>query len=241
MVGGDFYDFWEIGKGSFGIAIGDVCGKGAAAAALTALARHTVRTASIALPDHRPADVMRALNDAVMKRAGSGQFCTVAHAYASPVATGSTSRSRPAGTRCRSSCARTERSTSPVGRGRCSGSSRTSPHEHRTVLRRGDQIVMWTDGVSDRRGDGRALRRGAAARAARRRGRPNAERDRRRDRAAVVGFSHTDPQDDIAIIVARIRPADGQRADPSRRPRGRLRGSGTPGSDPRSRRARTGA
>ena len=48
-VGGDFYDAFALGDGAWGIAIGDVCGKGVDAAALTALARHTVRAAAHAL------------------------------------------------------------------------------------------------------------------------------------------------------------------------------------------------
>ncbi len=41
-VGGDFYDLFEVG-GHWMAVVGDVCGKGPEAAALTALARHTVR------------------------------------------------------------------------------------------------------------------------------------------------------------------------------------------------------
>jgi PAS domain S-box-containing protein len=45
MVGGDFYDVWEVDD-SWMMVIGDVTGKGIEAAALTALVRHTLRTAS---------------------------------------------------------------------------------------------------------------------------------------------------------------------------------------------------
>lgn len=45
VVGGDFYDVWSVGE-DWMIVIGDVTGKGIDAAALTALVRHTVRTAS---------------------------------------------------------------------------------------------------------------------------------------------------------------------------------------------------
>jgi PAS domain S-box-containing protein len=210
MVGGDFYDLWEIGQGSFGIVIGDVCGKGAAAAALTALARHTVRTASLALPDHRPADVMRALNDAVMKRAGSGQFCTVAHAYATPVAEGF-DVTIASGGHPLPFIIRADGSVEQPGRpGTLLGIfPDIQVHEHRTVLRRGDTIVMWTDGVSDRRGDGELygeerLRELLVANAGRT---PDEIADAIEQ--SVLGFSQTDPQDDIAIVVARIRPAEG--------------------------------
>ena len=46
-VGGDFYDIFETGTGSWAIAMGDVCGKGADAAALTAMARYTIRATGI--------------------------------------------------------------------------------------------------------------------------------------------------------------------------------------------------
>ncbi len=45
MVGGDFYDVWQVDD-SWMVIIGDVTGKGIQAAALTALVRHTMRTAS---------------------------------------------------------------------------------------------------------------------------------------------------------------------------------------------------
>src|SRR6185437_5002428 len=96
-------------------------------AALTALARHTVRTASIWLPGHRPDGVLRALNDAVIKRAGSGQFCTVAYAYAKPFEDGFERRVASGGHR-RPFVLRGDGSgEQPGSRGRCSASSRTSP------------------------------------------------------------------------------------------------------------------
>ncbi len=45
MVGGDFYDIWEV-RGRWWIVIGDVTGKGIEAAALTSLVRHTLRAAA---------------------------------------------------------------------------------------------------------------------------------------------------------------------------------------------------
>ena len=46
-VGGDFYDVFNTGGGGWGVVIGDVCGKGPEAAALTGLARHTLRAAAM--------------------------------------------------------------------------------------------------------------------------------------------------------------------------------------------------
>jgi serine phosphatase RsbU (regulator of sigma subunit)/PAS domain-containing protein len=207
MVGGDFYDLWEIGtSGEFGFAIGDVCGKGAAAAALTALARHTVRTASIWLPDHRPGGVLWALNDAVIKRAGNSQFCTVAYAYATP-AEDAVELVMASGGHPLPFVLRSDGSVEQPGQpGTLLGIlPEIRIHEERIVLRPGDGIVMWTDGISDRRGDGelfgeqrlRALLESVG------RGSPREIADA--VERAVVGFSATDPQDDIALLVVRFK------------------------------------
>ena len=42
-MGGDFYDVFETGDGRWAVVIGDVCGKGVDAAALTGLTRYTIR------------------------------------------------------------------------------------------------------------------------------------------------------------------------------------------------------
>jgi phosphoserine phosphatase RsbU/P len=72
MVGGDFYDIWDVG-GSWMVLIGDVTGKGVEAAALTALVRHTVRTASEF--DRRPAELL-ALVDRTLKKRPGLSVCT---------------------------------------------------------------------------------------------------------------------------------------------------------------------
>ncbi|CAA9502775.1 MAG: Serine phosphatase RsbU, regulator of sigma subunit [uncultured Solirubrobacteraceae bacterium] len=60
QVGGDFYDVFKLGKGRWAIAIGDVCGKGPRAAALTAMVRYAIRNAAVR--EARPSDVLAALN-----------------------------------------------------------------------------------------------------------------------------------------------------------------------------------
>ena len=47
LVGGDFYDFFAVG-GGWGFMIGDICGKGASAARMTGLVRHTARALAAA-------------------------------------------------------------------------------------------------------------------------------------------------------------------------------------------------
>ena len=73
-VGGDFYDVFEIGPSDWVIAIGDVCGKGADAAVVTALMRHAIRGAAVRHP--RPKEVLEMLND-VLHHHDSKRFCTV--------------------------------------------------------------------------------------------------------------------------------------------------------------------
>ncbi|MDQ6914249.1 MAG: SpoIIE family protein phosphatase [Actinomycetota bacterium] len=65
-VGGDFYDVFPAADGKWMAVIGDVCGKGAEAAGLTALARYTVR--SLAQTESRPGEVLSRLNQAVLEQ-----------------------------------------------------------------------------------------------------------------------------------------------------------------------------
>jgi PAS domain S-box-containing protein len=77
-VGGDFYDLFALEEaGHFALVLGDVCGTGPAAAALTGLARHTVRDS--AWHGDAPADVLAALNRAV-RRSGADTFLTCVYA-----------------------------------------------------------------------------------------------------------------------------------------------------------------
>ena len=75
-VGGDFYDVFRSGSGSWMAVIGDVCGKGPEAASLTALARYTVRTASS--PESTPSQVLKTLHDSIRSERSDFRFCTAA-------------------------------------------------------------------------------------------------------------------------------------------------------------------
>ncbi|MCX4571980.1 SpoIIE family protein phosphatase [Streptomyces sp. NBC_01571] len=83
-VGGDFYDLFPLSAGTWGFFLGDVCGKGAAAAAVTSLARYTLRAAAVYDPD--PAAVLTNLNT-VLNHEYHGQdprFCTVIFGLLTP-------------------------------------------------------------------------------------------------------------------------------------------------------------
>jgi PAS domain S-box-containing protein len=76
-VGGDFYDVFPVGD-AWVIVLGDVCGKGAAAAALTALVRYTLRAAAMHNDD--PALMLVELNAAMLADNPDdidGRFATV--------------------------------------------------------------------------------------------------------------------------------------------------------------------
>lgn len=62
-VGGDFYDVFPLPDDRWAFMIGDVCGRGALAATITGMVRHTARAAARLL--HDPADVVSAINDAL--------------------------------------------------------------------------------------------------------------------------------------------------------------------------------
>lgn len=76
-VGGDFYDLFPLGANLWAFFLGDVCGKGAAAAAVTSLTRYTLRSATAFDPE--PAAVLGNLNAVLQQQFGSDnpQFCTV--------------------------------------------------------------------------------------------------------------------------------------------------------------------
>jgi len=91
-VGGDFYDIFDMAVGfredsdepptgsAWGVVIGDVCGKGAEAAALLALARYTVR--AMAMRRECPSAILAGLNEAMLRQRrerDDHKFCTVVY------------------------------------------------------------------------------------------------------------------------------------------------------------------
>ncbi|MCW2969920.1 MAG: hypothetical protein JWO23_1047 [Solirubrobacterales bacterium] len=74
-VGGDFYDVFAYGEGRWILVIGDVCGKGPRAAGVTALARHTLRTA--AMLGQSPSGMLAVLHDALRRQPLGADLCTV--------------------------------------------------------------------------------------------------------------------------------------------------------------------
>ena len=87
-VGGDFYDLFALARDRWGLFLGDVCGKGAAAAAVTSQIRYTLRAAAVYDPD--PATVHGTLNGALRRDydRNGGRFCTAAFGVLTPSGSG---------------------------------------------------------------------------------------------------------------------------------------------------------
>jgi len=77
-VSGDFYDVFPVG-GGWAITVGDVCGKGPEAAAMTAAARHAIRVLAHWNPD--PADVLAKVNEVILAGDYEDRFVTAKLAY----------------------------------------------------------------------------------------------------------------------------------------------------------------
>jgi PAS domain S-box-containing protein len=73
-VGGDFYDVFQVAQDRWAVVIGDVCGTGPTAAAVTGMARHTI--ASSAWHGDDPSRILQNLNRAMRERQAD-RFCTV--------------------------------------------------------------------------------------------------------------------------------------------------------------------
>jgi PAS domain S-box-containing protein len=74
-AGGDFYDVFALDGDRWMFVIGDVCGKGARAAGVTALARHTLRTA--AMLGQAPSEMLDTLHRALRRQPPGADLCTV--------------------------------------------------------------------------------------------------------------------------------------------------------------------
>jgi len=201
-VGGDFYDMFETGNRGWAVVMGDVCGKGPDAAAVTALARYTLRAA--AMRERLPSRSLSVLNEALLRQRNDRRFCTVAYAYIERL-----DRGARVGIACGGHplplLLRADGSVEAVGApGTLLGVVRDPDLEDRAVtLEPGDALVFYTDGVIESRGDshiderrlaeliGTCAGAGADAIAA------------KVEEAAVLSQGGR-PRDDIAVLVLRV-------------------------------------
>ncbi len=75
-VGGDYYDFLDLGKGRLGLVIGDIAGKGIAAALLMANLQANLRSQCAIALDH-PQRLLRSVNQLFRENTPDGSFATL--------------------------------------------------------------------------------------------------------------------------------------------------------------------
>ena len=167
-VGGDFYDVIVVGEGRWRFAIGDVSGTGPEAAAVTGLARHTLRI--LAAEGHPIAEVVGRLNGLINRENARGRFITLLHGEitvppSGPLEVSLVSAGHPLPLLLRASAPETESSGTtglPVPAAEpqmlLGVAENVSFEAQKTKLFPGDLLLGVTDGVTERRDEtGRLL------------------------------------------------------------------------------------
>jgi serine phosphatase RsbU (regulator of sigma subunit) len=202
-VGGDFYDLFE-GRDRWMVLMGDVTGKGPGAAAITSLARYTMRT--VAQYEDDPTVMLGRLNATLGSDPERRQICTAVCVEVRPPS----EEGAGGGAGLRVVCAghpspvmvRADGSVGEVGRpGTLLGAF---PEGRWTVtdvaLGPGDALVLYTDGVTDTRGaDGTRFGSDRLADALRAIGPADAETIAGGIDAALQAFG--EQRDDVAVLV----------------------------------------
>jgi serine phosphatase RsbU (regulator of sigma subunit)/integral membrane sensor domain MASE1 len=205
-VGGDFYDLFEADGGHWDIVVGDVCGKGPEAAALTALARYTLR--AVAAHERSPSEILGELNEALLRQAGTGcEFCTAAYARLDLDETAAR-LTLSAGGHPLPLLLRADGTVEHVGRPGLLLGLEPDPKlsDYTLELHPGDALMLYTDGLTDAYAPDRTL----------------APDDLERLLASCAGRSASEivdlmqhaaldddtkqPRDDIALVVVRLTP-----------------------------------
>jgi serine phosphatase RsbU (regulator of sigma subunit) len=207
LVGGDFYDLFEITPGRFGLLLGDVSGVGPEAAALTGVARYTVR--AVAEAEEAPAAVLTRLNEALL-RLGSDRFLTAIYATLEPKDDGVVPVTISSGGHPPALVLRDDESIEVLDEaagmllGVFASVQLTDAH---VDLNPGDALVLVTDGVLEARDDGgsefglRRLTDLLSTCAGR-----SAEGIARRIERAVLDHRGDRADDDVAVVVLRASP-----------------------------------
>ncbi len=202
-VGGDFYDVFESGDGNWVVVVGDVSGKGPKAAAITGLARYTLRTA--ALHEHTPSRVLAVLNDALRHDGAPRELCTVAYVRLDKVDGGFrltfSTGGHPLPLLLR-----------PNGTVECVGThglllgAEAEPHLVDTTveLRPGDCVLLYTDGLTDAYAPAHALAAADVQSLLRSCAGMSAGATAEHIYRSVLDFSRSEPRDDIALVALRI-------------------------------------
>lgn len=203
-VGGDFYDAFRTGRKTWTIAIGDVTGKGVEAAAVTSLARHSLRTASMTTT--RPSEVLGILNQALLEDPTVERFCTAVVASVEPkfgrVNVTLSCAGHPHPYVIRSNGAIEEVDVA----GTLLGFMPNVPlSDVRIELQFGDKLVLYTDGVTDVRVRGRTSGEEDFVKLLEQCAKRGSQSTTDFITKAVIDMQDGRPVDDIALLVLGIR------------------------------------
>ncbi|MFJ1756290.1 PP2C family protein-serine/threonine phosphatase [Kitasatospora sp. NPDC088134] len=201
-VGGDFYDAVP-GSRSLSLVVGDVCGRGAEAAALTGLARHTLRT--LLEDDTAPAPALTRLNRA-LRTAASQKFVTGVVLSLTPAADGCFAVRVANAGHPQALVLRADGTVAPLGGtgGLLLGVvDDYALAEQADLLRPGDTAVLFTDGITESRSpDGSFFEEELSGALRELTGRPPDELAAGLARAAI-GFGRG-TADDMAVLAVRV-------------------------------------
>jgi sigma-B regulation protein RsbU (phosphoserine phosphatase) len=208
-VGGDFYDVVAVGPDRWLVTIGDVCGKGAQAAARTGLVRDVLRAL---VREGRPlVRAIEMLNEVMLEAADPQQFCTLAAVMLDRAEHGGRSAVTMevvlAG-HAQPIVLRADGTAELIGRfGTALGLvENIDLHCTQHLLAAGDTLLLYTDGVTEcRRGpeqfdDHRLLEAAIAASGT------SAARLVATVRQAVQRFASDLCSDDMALLAVRAEP-----------------------------------
>lgn len=154
-VGGDYYDFLELGEGTIGIAVGDVSGKGVSAALYVAKLGTELRYNAVGQTE--PGEILRRLNLNLARDNEEGMFVTLALVILEPrfgrLKVANAGHLVPLVREARGRVEPLESpSNSPLG------VREDDTFEQRTYeLDRGDVVVLYTDGVTEAQDRTKAL------------------------------------------------------------------------------------
>jgi serine phosphatase RsbU (regulator of sigma subunit) len=202
-VGGDFYDLFETGDSGWAVAIGDVCGKGSEAAAITALARYTVRAA--AMRQDGPSQILSLLNEALLRQRTDKRFCTVLYGRLETNGNGQSfdfaSGGHPLPLVLRAGSGSGEVGIPGTLLGIVPDPDLSDDRVH---LGPGDALVLYTDGVTDSAAPARITSASDLAAAI---GSPvglDADSIAERVMQTALEGAGQEPRDDIAILVLKV-------------------------------------
>jgi PAS domain S-box-containing protein len=202
-VGGDFYDVFPRSGTEWALVVGDVSGKGAEAAAVTALARYSLRAAT--MEEGAPSRALRRLNQAMLSDA-SQQFATVVLGYVAPDGGGGLRVRISLGGHPPPLILRADGAVeTPGSYGVLLGITEDAVlHDSEFSLRPGDVMLLYTDGVTEAGSRDRPL--GEDGLRALISGLTTREPEQIVDAVeqAVVGAQAGEPRDDIALLALTV-------------------------------------